>query len=154
MPSGEKGAKACKGDTAGHFLRSGLRAKVAELRGFSAILRAMQPGFYTVQTEWRRERDSNPRYPLRYSGFQDRLFQPLTHPSAGTRGWLSLVYNKAGRPSFWLDPAGITPTGGGLLFAVFAKGGNHGHRKLSLLTGPQVSKTACATVVERRFSAA
>src|SRR5450432_4414816 len=31
---------------------------------------------------WRRERDSNPRYPLRYNGFQDRLFQPLTHPSA------------------------------------------------------------------------
>jgi hypothetical protein len=31
---------------------------------------------------WRRERDSNPRYPSGYSGFQDRLFQPLTHPSA------------------------------------------------------------------------
>ena len=36
----------------------------------------------TTQTAWRRERDSNPRYPFRYSGFQDRLFQPLTHPSA------------------------------------------------------------------------
>src|SRR5258708_2843685 len=33
-------------------------------------------------SDWRRERDSNPRYPFRYSGFQDRLFQPLTHPSA------------------------------------------------------------------------
>src|SRR5689334_10515526 len=32
--------------------------------------------------KWRRERDSNPRYPFRYSGFQDRLFQPLTHLSA------------------------------------------------------------------------
>ena len=32
--------------------------------------------------DWRRERDSNPRYPFGYSGFQDRLFQPLTHPSA------------------------------------------------------------------------
>jgi hypothetical protein len=31
--------------------------------------------------EWRRERDSNPRYPFGYSGFQDRPFQPLTHPS-------------------------------------------------------------------------
>ena len=31
---------------------------------------------------WRRERDSNPRCPFRHSGFQDRLFQPLTHPSA------------------------------------------------------------------------
>ena len=34
------------------------------------------------QYRWRRERDSNPRYPFEYSGFQDRLFQPLTHPSA------------------------------------------------------------------------
>jgi hypothetical protein len=34
-------------------------------------------------TKWRRERDSNPRSPFRLSGFQDRLFQPLTHPSAG-----------------------------------------------------------------------
>jgi hypothetical protein len=34
------------------------------------------------ENEWRRERDSNPRCPLRQSGFQDRLFQPLTHPSA------------------------------------------------------------------------
>ena len=31
---------------------------------------------------WRRERDSNPRYPFRYSGFQDRLIKPLSHPSA------------------------------------------------------------------------
>jgi hypothetical protein len=30
---------------------------------------------------WRRERDSNPRYRFRYSGFQDHPFQPLTHPS-------------------------------------------------------------------------
>ena len=35
-----------------------------------------------ILNEWRRERDSNPRCPLRQSGFQDRLFQPLTHPSA------------------------------------------------------------------------
>ena len=31
---------------------------------------------------WRRERDSNPRYPFGHNGFQDRRFQPLTHPSA------------------------------------------------------------------------
>jgi hypothetical protein len=39
-------------------------------------------GFSVVRTCWRRERDSNPRYGFPYSGFQDRLFQPLTHPSA------------------------------------------------------------------------
>jgi hypothetical protein len=38
-------------------------------------------GFATRKI-WRRERDSNPRYGFPYSGFQDRLFQPLTHPSA------------------------------------------------------------------------
>src|SRR5262245_18653465 len=36
-----------------------------------------------TRIEWRRERDSNPRYGFPYSGFQDRLFQPLTHPSTG-----------------------------------------------------------------------
>ena len=40
----------------------------------------MSPGW--TESVWRRERDSNPRYPSGYIGFQDRLFQPLTHPSA------------------------------------------------------------------------
>ncbi len=43
--------------------------------------RSRRAGDGTLQTVWRRERDSNPRYPFGYSGFQDRLFQPLTHPS-------------------------------------------------------------------------
>src|ERR1700730_14805282 len=30
---------------------------------------------------WRRGRDSNPRYPFRYAGFQDRCHQPLGHLS-------------------------------------------------------------------------
>ena len=33
-------------------------------------------------TGWRRGWDSNPRDPFRPNGFQDRRFQPLTHPSA------------------------------------------------------------------------
>jgi hypothetical protein len=32
---------------------------------------------------WRREGDSNPRNRCRFSGFQDHLFHPLTHPSEG-----------------------------------------------------------------------
>src|SRR5258708_15776501 len=44
---------------------------------------------------WRRERDSNPRYGFPYSGFQDRLFQPLTHPSAVNQQFVSLVYISA-----------------------------------------------------------
>ena len=35
----------------------------------------------SVSEGWRRGRDSNPRYGFPYSGFQDRLFQPLTHLS-------------------------------------------------------------------------
>jgi hypothetical protein len=41
--------------------------------------------FSAVKTCWRRERDSNPRYGFPYSGFQDRLFQPLTHPSGTSK---------------------------------------------------------------------
>ena len=36
------------------------------------------------QHEWRRVRDSNPRYPSGYAGFQDRCHQPLGHLSAGS----------------------------------------------------------------------
>ena len=36
---------------------------------------------------WRRERDSNPRYPFGYNGFQDRRHQPLGHPSAPFRSY-------------------------------------------------------------------
>src|ERR1700676_1480149 len=35
---------------------------------------------------WRRERDSNPRYPFRHNGFQDRRYQPPPHPSAFGKG--------------------------------------------------------------------
>ena len=35
-----------------------------------------------VSEGWRRGRDSNPRYPFGYSGFQDRRHQPLGHLSA------------------------------------------------------------------------
>jgi putative ABC transport system permease protein len=38
-----------------------------------------------IRKVWRRERDSNPRCPLEQSGFQDRRYQPLTHPSAPMR---------------------------------------------------------------------
>src|ERR1035441_3270559 len=41
---------------------------------FSPIKGATQQSFSAVQTVWRRERDSNPRYGFPYSGFQDRLF--------------------------------------------------------------------------------
>ena len=42
---------------------------------------------------WRRERDSNPRYPFGYSGFQDHPFRPLTHPSTA-RTHTDLVYRE------------------------------------------------------------
>jgi hypothetical protein len=37
--------------------------------------------FRAGQTAWRRGRDSNPRYPFGYAGFQDRSHQPLGHLS-------------------------------------------------------------------------
>ena len=41
----------------------------------------MQPVFSKGQNVWRRGRDSNPRYPLRYVRFRGGSFQPLTHLS-------------------------------------------------------------------------
>ena len=38
--------------------------------------------FIINELDWRRERDSNPRAPFEANGFQDRRFQPLTHPSS------------------------------------------------------------------------
>jgi hypothetical protein len=55
-------AKTCTAEFAGHFLQSGLVARIAELRRFRAILRGIQAGFSAPQTVWRRGRDSNPRY--------------------------------------------------------------------------------------------
>ena len=55
---------------------------IAKYGNFPVHFVGEKPIFSAVQTAWRRERDSNRRYPFRYSGFQDRLFQPLTHPSA------------------------------------------------------------------------
>src|SRR5882757_593245 len=42
---------------------------------------------------WRKGWDSNPRYPCRYAGFQDRCLKPLGHPSVSGYPRLS----KAGR---------------------------------------------------------
>src|ERR1035441_8756235 len=85
--------RACLLVQQGTFSESGLSAKHAELRGFSAIFRGKQPDFSATQTAWRRERDSNPRYGFPYSGFQDRLFQPLTHPSAVVNSMFSSLYD-------------------------------------------------------------
>src|SRR3954467_14848033 len=37
------------------------------------------------RADWRRGRDSNPRYPCEYAAFRVRCFQPLSHLSAGSR---------------------------------------------------------------------
>ncbi len=79
-------------------LQSNSAAKFEEMRRISKISRATETKFSAMQTEWRRERDSNPRYGFPYIGFQDRLFQPLTHPSARDRAQLLalwVVYNSA-----------------------------------------------------------
>ena len=50
---------------------------------------------------WRKRRDSNPRYPFRYVGFQDRCHQPLGHSSALSkipRNQRPLHFPRAPRP--------------------------------------------------------
>jgi hypothetical protein len=70
-PREKKPGRTCLQGYVGHFLQSGLGTGIRKLRRFRAILRPMQGVFSASQTVWRRERDSNPRYPFRYSGFQD-----------------------------------------------------------------------------------
>ena len=50
---------------------------------------------------WRRGRDSNPRYPLRYVRFRGGSFQPLTHLSASDNAAseLSVVGNNLSLPA-------------------------------------------------------
>ena len=83
--------------------------------GISKIARRLRK----LQTAWRRERDSNPRYPCGHSGFQDRLFQPLTHPSAGADASASFHCMTVdgsrpphSRPGCSLEPVINFPTGG------------------------------------------
>ena len=56
---------------------------------------------------WRRERDSNPRYRLRYSGFQDRRLKPLGHPSARAARELSEPLEPCNRPPWTKVPVGL-----------------------------------------------
>jgi hypothetical protein len=52
---------------------------------------------------WRRERDSNPRYRCRYSGFQDHRHRPLGHPSR-LRKRTSACLLRRGRPALEISP--------------------------------------------------
>jgi hypothetical protein len=61
-PSREKRSIACLRRSAGHFLWSGFREGIVELRRFPAIFGGMQPRFSATQTVWRREQNSNSQY--------------------------------------------------------------------------------------------
>jgi hypothetical protein len=56
--------------------------KIANWRAFCGYFNGRSKKFTSIQTAWRRERDSNPRYGFPYAGFQDRCHQPLGHLSA------------------------------------------------------------------------
>jgi hypothetical protein len=84
VPTGEKKQQSPPGGAAGTLSPVRFDGRNRELRRFPAIFRGIQPGFPAPQTVWRRGRDSNPRYPLRYAGFQDRCHQPLGHLSRTT----------------------------------------------------------------------
>src|SRR5271155_2373710 len=59
--------------------------KLSRKMGTSRVFRSKGlRNFSVVETAWRRGRDSNPRYPFGYAGFQDRSHQPLGHLSDNT----------------------------------------------------------------------
>ena len=53
------------------------------LRTLAAIsgVKSATGGVRSSVLDWRKGWDSNPRYPCRYAGFQDRCLKPLGHPS-------------------------------------------------------------------------
>jgi hypothetical protein len=90
MPSREKHRKSCQRSQQCTFSGPVAKARNEKLPRFGAIFKDTQSDFSAVQTEWRRGRDSNPRYPLRYAGFQDRCIQPLYHLSELLQFYYSL----------------------------------------------------------------
>ena len=47
----------------------------------SATAAAQRASYHYSKLYWRRKRDSNPRNPFEFNGFQDRRLQPLGHSS-------------------------------------------------------------------------
>ncbi len=63
-------------------IKQQLASLKAGIRGAATMFFSIPAGLYWQKLmDWRRERDSNPRAPFGANGFQDRRFQPLTHPS-------------------------------------------------------------------------
>src|SRR5450432_486236 len=68
----------------------------------------LRRNFSALQTVWRRGRDSNPRYPFGYAGFQDRCHQPLGHLS-GSASVLSQGAAKENRADCYEMGKGMRP---------------------------------------------
>src|SRR3954471_18523918 len=51
-------------------------------------------------SRWRKGWDSNPRYPCRHAGFQDRCLKPLSHPSKPLRLFSYLRNEKGSKSPF------------------------------------------------------
>jgi hypothetical protein len=66
--------------------------KYSELTGIGKPLSHDRAQRRALSGVWRRERDSNPRAPYEANGFQDRRFQPLTHPSRPIQFSMTLYY--------------------------------------------------------------
>src|SRR5215831_8203479 len=68
------------GSTNRHMRRCALRVG-APARAGKAIAQIWKSIQYIKWNDWRRGRDSNPRYPCEYAAFRVRCFQPLSHLS-------------------------------------------------------------------------
>jgi hypothetical protein len=58
------------------------------------------------RVHWRKGWDSNPRYPCRHAGFQDRCLKPLGHPS---KPLLSFSYLRDARCRNWPFATALLP---------------------------------------------
>ena len=108
--------------------------------------------FSAAKTCWRRERDSNPRYLFRYSGFQDRLIKPLSHPSAKADPGIKpdIVYN-----TFLTKKSGCDEleTKRGNALAAFAPNLSSAHQFMLFWARPKArdSNSITSTKCERKY---
>ncbi len=83
----------CGGLTPLRWVEGGTR-KLEKKRRQAAALESATHLIFRAGERWRREGDSNPRYPCGHSGFQDRCNRPLCHLSRFSVGAENLVWEK------------------------------------------------------------
>jgi hypothetical protein len=116
VPSREKRQKTGPRRSTRHFLQCGSKARPTELPRFPSILAVIQPYFSATQTVWRRDWDSNLRYPFTQAA-KARCVQYIRRILQHRR----LIRRMALKPEFGKEVPFLTPPKGERLAIVGVK---------------------------------